>query len=120
MKKMKYVYYFTGLAMIIGLINVFLNGNFALEGGALLTNNWGIMSLIDLFAGLITFYTWVIFREKNILTSIIMLPLTIFFGFLTASVYILYNLYKSDGDLTKFFLGNRRDEILELINDKRS
>lgn len=67
---------------------MFLNGKFTVEGGALLTNNWSIMSLIDLFAGLIIFYTWVIFREKNILTIIIMLPLTVFFGFLTASVYL--------------------------------
>lgn len=119
MRKMKYVYYFTGLAMIAGLVNVFLNGNFAVEGGELLRNNWGIMSIIDLFAGLIIFYTWVIFREKNIIKILIMLPLTLFFGFLTASIYILYNLYTSKGDLTKFFLGDRRDAALKKINPKR-
>lgn len=119
MKKMKYIYYFTGLAMIIGLINVFLNGNFGVEGVALLKNNWGIMSLIDLFAGLIIFYTWIIFREKSVFKIIILLPLMMFFGFLTASVYILYNLYKSEGDLTKFFLGSRRDEVLDKLNSKR-
>lgn len=119
MKKMKYFYYFTALAMIISLINVFLNGNFALEGGELLGNNWGIMTLVDLFAGLIIFYTWIIFREKNIVTSLIMLPFMLLFGFLTASLYILYNLYKSKGDLTDFFLGNRRDEVLAKLNNRR-
>lgn len=120
MKNMKYLYYFTATAMIIGLINVFLNGNFALEGGALLKNNWGLMILIDLFAGLIIFYSWVAFREKNVFKIIIMLPFTLFFGFLTASIYILYNLNKSKGDLTQFFLGDRRDQVLEYVKTKGS
>ena len=116
MKKMKYLAYFTSIAMVISLVNVFLNGDFALEGGAILKNNWGIMSLVDLFAGLFIFSAWIIFREKNIIKILILMPLMLFFGFLTASIYILYNLYKSQGDWSKFFLGTRREEVLEKIN----
>lgn len=111
MKKMSYVAYFTSLAMILALINVFTNGNFAIEGVALLKNNWGIMSLVDLFAGLIIFYGWIVFREKNKLLVLALLPLMLLFGFLAASVYILYNLYKSKGDWVKFFLGSRAEDV---------
>lgn len=110
MKNFKLLYYFCAAAMIIALGNVFLNGNFSIEGAALLQNNWGIMSLIDLFAGIFIFSSWIIFREENIIWIIALLILMMFFGFLTASIYILYNLYKSNGDLGKFFLGNKKEK----------
>lgn len=110
MKKIKPIYYLCAIAMIIALGNVFINGNFGLEGAALLRNNWGIMSLVDLYAGIIIFSTWIVFREKNILKIILLLIAMLFFGFLTASLYILYNIYKSEGDWVKFFLGSRREE----------
>lgn len=116
MKKMKFVYYFCALAMIISLGNIFINGNFAEEGSAILKNNWGIMSLVDLYAGILVFSTWIIFREENKFLIFILMVLMFFFGFLTASLYILINLYKSKGDLTQFFFGSRREEILEKIN----
>ena len=109
MKKAGYITYFTSLAMILALTNVFVNGNFAIEGPALFENAWGIMSLVDLFAGLLIFYAWIVFREKHKLVSLALLPLMLFFGFLTASIYILYNIYKSKGDWVKFFLGNRAE-----------
>ena len=117
MKIIKIVAYICAIAMIVSLGNVFLNGDFGVEGSALLKNNWGIMSLVDLFAGIAIFSTWILFREKNILLIIILLIAMVFFGFLTASLYILFNLYKSKGDWSKFFLGTRRDEVLRKIND---
>lgn len=116
MKIIKIVAYVCAIAMIISLVNVFLNGDLGVEGSALLKNNWGIMSLVDLFSGIAIFSTWILFRERNKLIIIILLILMVFFGFLTASLYILFNLYKSKGDWSKFFLGNRRDEVLKNIN----
>lgn len=107
MRKWKFLYYLCGLAMIAALINVFLNGDFALEASALLTNNWAIMSLVDLFAGIFIFSSWIVFREKNIVVILLLLISMLFFGFLTASLYILYNLYKSKKDMTLFFLGEK-------------
>lgn len=115
MKSFKFLYYLCAIAMIISLGNVFLNGDLAVEASALLKNNWGIMSLVDLFAGIFIFSSWIIFREKNLLLILVLLILMLFFGFLTASLYILFNLYRSRGDLTKFFLGSRREEVLEKI-----
>lgn len=106
--------------MVIALANVYINGNLSIEGSALLKNNWGLMSVVDLFAGIIIFSSWIVFREKNIFLIVLLLTAMVFLGFLTASIYILYNIYKSDGDWTKFFLGSRRDEILDKIYRKIS
>nr|WP_300003419.1 hypothetical protein [Tissierella sp.] len=116
MKTVKIVAYICAIAMLISLGNVFLNGDFGVEGSALLKNNWGIMSLVDLFSGIAIFSTWILFREKSPLLIVVLLILMVFFGFLTASLYILLNLYKSKGDWSKFFLGSRRDEVLQKLN----
>lgn len=115
MKKFKFVYYLCAIAMVLSLGNVFINGNFPIEGSALLTNNWGIMSLVDLFAGISVFSTWIVFREKNKLLIGVLLVLMVFFGFLTVSLYILVNLYKAKGDWAEFFFGSRKKEIVEKL-----
>ncbi|WP_051912624.1 DUF1475 family protein [Carnobacterium funditum] len=119
MKKINFIYYLCAIAMVISLGNVFINGDFSVEGSALLNNNWGVMSLVDLFAGIIIFSTWIVFREKNKLLIGVLLVLMVLFGFLTASLYILVNLYKSKGDWTEFFFGSRRKEIVEKLNTTR-
>ncbi|MCA9765508.1 MAG: DUF1475 family protein [Carnobacterium sp.] len=113
MKYFKFVYYLCALAMIFSLGNVFINGDFSIEGPALLSNNWGIMSLVDLFAGILVFSTWIVFREDNPLIIGVLIVLMGLFGFLTASLYILFNLYKADGDWAKFFLGSKRKAVIE-------
>lgn len=111
MKIAKTFIYLGSLAMIGALINIFLNGNLALDGPMLLSNPWGLVSVIDLYLGLILFTIWMVFREKNIIFILVMLALTSVFGFLAASIYILINLKSSQGDWKKFFLGHRKDLI---------
>jgi hypothetical protein len=113
MKYFKFVYYLCALAMILSLGNVFINGDFSIEGPALLSNDWGIMSIVDLFAGILVFSTWIVFREDNPLVIGVLIVLMGLFGFLTASLYILVNLYKANGDWAKFFLGNKRKAVTE-------
>ncbi len=109
MKIAKSIIVLGSLIMVGGLVNVFINGNLSIDGPKLLANAWGVISLIDLYLGLILFTIWMLFREKNIGIIILMLILTIFLGFLAASVYVLINLQKSKGDWKKFFLGARKD-----------
>lgn len=71
--------------------------------------------MVDLFAGIFVFTTWIVFREDNIFLILGLMVAMMFFGFLTASLYILYNLHTSKGDLTRFFLGKKRDQVLEKI-----
>jgi len=99
------------LAMTAGLMNGFINGDFFKDGGELLSNPWGVMSLIDLYVGFTLFSMWIAFREKSKISSIIWIILIMILGFFTASLYILILFYKSKGDWTEFFFGGRKDII---------
>ena len=94
-------------AMTVGLLNGFLNGNFAKDGKALLSNPWGVMSMIDLYVGFTLFSMWIFFREKNLLKSILWTILMMVLGFFTACVYVLIALYESKGNWDRFFKGKQ-------------
>lgn len=94
-------------AMTVGLLNGFLNGNFAKDGKALLSNPWGVMSMIDLYVGFTLFSMWIFFREKNLLKSIFWTILMMVLGFFTACVYVLIALYESKGNWDRFFKGKQ-------------
>ncbi len=112
MKYAKIVAWLGVIAMVAGLTNAFINGNLGTDGPAILSNPWGVMSMVDLYVGFILFAMWIIFREKNIALMVVLIILLMIFGFLVSSLYIAYNLYKSKGDWLEFFLGYRKDSIL--------
>ena len=51
--------------MTAALLNGFINGSFFEDGGLLLNNPWGIVSMVDLYVGFIIFAMWIFFREEN-------------------------------------------------------
>jgi len=94
-------------AMTFGLLNGFINGNFINDGKELLSNPWGIMSMIDLYVGFTLFSMWIFYREKNIVKSLVWSILMMVLGFFTACIYVLLALYKSKGNWDKFFKGQK-------------
>lgn len=112
MKFAKWVAWMGILAMTAVLLNGFINGDFARDGGALLQNPWGLVSFVDLYVGFALFSLWIGFREKSVLSAIIWIVLMMILGFFTAGVYIMVALYRNDGDWAGFFLGARRERVL--------
>lgn len=104
------------LAMSGALLNGFINGSFSEDGGALLANPWGIVSLVDLYVGFVLFSLWIAFREKKLSSTVIWIVLVMVLGFFTASLYVLLALQQSRGDWLTFFLGSRKREILARDN----
>ena len=93
------------LAMSIVLVYGFTVGDFMQDGGKILENPWGIVSLVDLYTGFALFSGWIIFREKSFFPSLIWVVLMMTLGFFTASLYALIALYQSDGDWQVFWMG---------------
>jgi hypothetical protein len=89
-----------------------INGNFGQDGGELLRNPWGIVSLIDLYVGFALFSIWIALREKNVLAAIFWILLLMVLGFFTGSLYVLIALYRSKGNGLDFLLGSRKDQYL--------
>jgi hypothetical protein len=112
MKVAKIIAWFGLFAMTAVLINGFVNGDFAKDGGELLANPWGVVSLIDLYVGFALFSIWIAFREKNLFSAIIWIVLMMVLGFFTGSLYMLIALYRSKGDWLLFFLGDRKGDII--------
>lgn len=111
----KWIAWLGALAMTAVLLNGFISGNFAQDGGELLRNPWGIVSVVDLYVGFVLFSLWIGFREKSVVSAVIWIVLMMVFGFFTASVYILINLYRHDGDWAGLLFGARKDQIISQL-----
>lgn len=95
------------LAMTAVLIYGFTSGNFAAEGAQLLSNPWGIVSIVDLYVGFILFSGWIIYREKSVLRSIVWVFFMMILGFFTGALYTFIALQTSNGNWQRFWMGNR-------------
>lgn len=98
------------IAMTAALVYGFTAGDFATDGGELLKNPWGIVSMVDLYTGFVLFSGWVLFREKSLLVAFLWVILIMVLGFFTASIYALLAAITSKGDWKKFWMGWRRNE----------
>jgi len=99
------------LAMTAVLIYGFTAGNFREDGAALLSNPWGIVSIVDLYVGFSLFSGWIVYREKSIFRSIIWVILMMVLGFFTGSLYTFIALQTSDGDWRRFWMGKRAEAV---------
>ena len=95
------------LAMTAALIYGFTAGDFAINGAQLLSNPWGIVSIVDLYVGFILFSGWIIYREKSALRSIVWVFFMMTLGFFTGALYTFIALQTSDGNWQRFWMGNR-------------
>jgi hypothetical protein len=96
------------LAMTGGLLYAFLAGDFTSEGSQLLSMPWGVLSLVDLYAGFLLFSGWVIFREASLCRALLWVFFIMVLGFFTASLYALLALWRSGGDWHRFWFGYRK------------
>jgi hypothetical protein len=93
------------IAMSAALIYGFTVGDFFADGALIVANPWGIVSLVDLYTGFALFGAWIYYREANKLLALVWIAILMVLGFWLASLYVLIQLYKSNGNYSKFFLG---------------
>ncbi len=94
-------------AMTTALIYGFTVGNFSADGGEILANPWGIVSMVDLYTGFTLFSIWIAYREKSVWRAVIWVVLMMVLGFFTGALYTLIAAYTSQGDWQRFWLGSR-------------
>ena len=105
MKIIKLIGWVGLIAMTLVIGNGFINGSFTADGGELLRNPWGVVSLVDLYVGFSLFSIWIALREKSLTSKIIWILLMMILGFFTGSLYVLKAAYESKGDREVFLLG---------------
>lgn len=120
MKTAKVIALLGFIFMSIAILNGFINGSFTQDGGELLRNPWGVVSLTDLFVGFALFLLWIFFREESLIIKLLWIPIMAVLGFLAAALYIFIQLVKSDGDWLKFFLGSKKDQLIQKEIQKKN
>jgi hypothetical protein len=105
--KLAFVYLFV-LTIIMGgaLAYGFIVGDFWEDGGELVDNPWGIVSLFDVYVGFFFFIGWIAYRESCpglILGWAIAICVG---GNVIAGIYAIIALLKSKGNASVFFMGN--------------
>lgn len=105
MKAAKIVAWIALLAMTAVLVYGFTVGDFAGEGGQLMRMPWGIVSLVDLYAGFALFSIWIAYREASLVAKIAWIALMMVLGFWAGALYMLLALYRSNDDWRRFWLG---------------
>jgi len=107
MKKAIFISVLGLLAMSIVLLYGFIVGDFFEDGSEILSNPWGIVSLVDLYVGFFLMSLWIIYREESYVNASIWVILVMVLGFFTGSLYVLITLIKSKGNMEYFFHGKK-------------
>ncbi len=107
MKIAKIIAWVGFLAMSAVLVYGFIVGDFFADGAKIVSNPWGIVSLVDLYVGFMLFSGWIIFREKAVLPSIIWVILMMVLGFWAGALYTLIALQTCGNDWKRFWMGKR-------------
>lgn len=83
-------------------------GEFFIEGSVLTSMPWGIVSLVDIYLGLILFSFWVYWRERSFGTGVIWVLFILALGNLISCLYLLKAAYDANGNVIAFWLGKER------------
>jgi hypothetical protein len=101
---------FIGIVAMVAVIGyATIVGDLASDGGELLRNPWGVVSLVDLYVGFILFSLWITYREASRLHAAAWIIAMMVFGFLAGALYAFVNLMRSQ-DMPSFFLGHHADK----------
>ena len=103
--------YLVILTIIMGaaLAYGFIVGDFWKDGGELMENPWGVVSLFDVYVGLFFFIGWIAYRECCPGMTIVWAIAICLGGNVVAGIYAIIALLKCRGDAKLFFLGERAD-----------
>lgn len=82
-------------------------GDLAAEGGAMLDMTWGVVSLVEIYVGMILFGGWVFWREASPVRAGAWMAAAAVLGNIVSCVYVLRVLHAARGDAQRFWMGAR-------------
>ena len=99
------------LLMSASIIHAFVSGDLSIEGPQMANMPWGIVSLVDIYLGLLLFSIWILWRESFSLAGLVWFLLVVILGNLFSCLYILKALGEARGDVHKFWLGKHASRV---------
>jgi hypothetical protein len=105
---------FIGFSVMFAyIIFAVINGNLFKEGPVLIAMPWGLVSIVDLYLGLILFSFWIVWRESFRFRGIFWALMVLGFGNVISCLYILKACLDTKGNLNKFWLGTQYDKTYD-------
>ena len=98
------------VTMAAALIWGFTAGDLFAEGRELFALPWGVISVIDVYVGIVLFCCWIVYRERSAGRSAAWIVACLILGFFAASLYAFIALQRSGGSWRRFWLGARAQE----------
>ena len=102
------LFYLTVLTLVMGaaLVYGFIVGDFWEDGGELVDNPWGIVSLFGVWRRLFFFIGWIVYRESCPGIILAWSVAILLGGNVVSGLYAVIALLRSKGDPKVFFLGH--------------
>lgn len=98
----------TGLvALSAALVYALVAGRFPADAASLITNPWGLATLVDVYVGFALFSCWIVWREKRTDRALVWVVLVLATGNIASSIYVLLALHESRSDVESFWRGAR-------------
>jgi hypothetical protein len=100
--------YLVVLTLVMGgaLTYGFIVGDFWEDGGELMENPWGIVSLFDVYVGFFFIIGWIVYRESCPGIILVWSVAILLGGNVVSGLYAVVTLIRSKGDAKFFFMGN--------------
>lgn len=80
-------------------------GDFFREGSQLLEMPWGVVTLVDVYAGFALFSGWIVSRERRGWQAACWIVALLLLGNVVSCIYVLAALQGSRGDPARFWMG---------------
>ena len=100
----KFISYFITVSMA-GVI-IWAQGEVSIFDSPIPSMPWGIVSLVDLYSGFILFSLWIFYKEKKVI-AMVWTFFVMTLGSFTIALYIIYSIKNSEGNIEKFFMGQK-------------
>ncbi len=101
------------VVMAGALVYGFTVGDFWKDGGELVENPWGIVSLFDVYVGFFFIIGWIVYRESCLGVILVWSIAILLGGNVVSGLYAVIALIRSKGDPKVFFLGGEKGCSLE-------
>ena len=84
-----------------------MHGDFWPEVSQMTAVNWGKVTVIDLYIGLVLFASWAFWRENHLSRGLFWAVLIVLLGNLVSCIYLLLALYESSDEPANIFSRKR-------------
>lgn len=94
-KYLLFFFSFVLIAMLAVTTWASLQENIIVGGAKLFNQPWGVATLFDTYFAFLTFFIWVLYKEKSNVMKLIWLILILTLGNIAMAFYVLIQIYKS-------------------------